>query len=419
MDTATPPDGLTIRRVALASLHQDPANARTHDARNLEAIRASLSRFGQAEPLVVRKKSGLVIGGNGRLEAMRSLGWDHCDVVELDVDDLQATALGIALNRTAELAGWDDEVLARLSQSLREAGALEGTGFDDAEVDAMLAGLKKLAGEGDLEEDEVPEPPANPVSRLGDLWHLGSHRVLCGDSTDSKAVRKLLGSAKPRLMVTDPPYGVEYDPSWRNEAGVSKTERTGKVQNDDRVDWTEAWKLFPGDVAYVWHAGKYAGRVGTSLDSADLEIRAQIIWAKSRFALSRGAYHWQHEPSWYCVRHGSKAHWVGDRTQSTVWNIQVTDDGDKTTHGTQKPLECMARPMRNHDAPDVYDPFLGSGTTLIAAEALGRRCFGMELSPEYVDVIVQRWQNRTGNEATLGKAGQTFSQVSEKRCSTV
>ena len=408
---------LSIRRVALTALHNDPANARIHDQRNLEAITASLQRFGQAEPLVVHKATGRVIGGNGRLEAMRSLGWDHCDVVELDVDDLQATALGIALNRTAELAGWDDEVLARLSQSLREAGALDGTGFNESEVDEMLAGLNKLAGNEDLEEDEVPEPPAEPVSRAGDLWHLGAHRVLCGDSTDAKAVRKLLGKAKPRLMVTDPPYGVEYDPGWRNEAGVSKTERTGKVQNDDRIDWSDAWKLFPGDVAYVWHAGKYCGPVAISLDAAEFEIRAQIIWAKSRFALSRGAYHWQHEPANYCVRHGAKAHWVGDRTQSTVWSIPVTDDGDKTHHGTQKPLECMARPMRNHDAPEVYDPFLGSGTTLIAAEALGRKCFGMELSPEYVDVIVQRWQQRTGKEATLGRSDKTFGQLVEQRAS--
>jgi DNA modification methylase len=405
--------GLTIRKVKLGDLHQDPANARAHDARNLEAIRASLTRFGQAEPLVVQAGSGRVIGGNGRLEAMRSLGWTDCDVVELELGETQATALGIALNRTAELATWDDETLALLLSSLKDEGELDGVGFDEAEIDALLAGLGDLDVE--LEDDAAPERPENPVSKLGDLWLLGSHRVLCGDATDATAVQRVLNGAKPRLMVTDAPYGVEYDPSWRNEAGVSKTKRTGKVQNDDRVDWREAWALFPGEVGYFWHAGKYAGSVATSLEACDFEIRAQIIWSKSRFALSRGAYHWMHEPAYYCVRRGSKSHWIGDRTQSTVWNIASTDDGDETTHGTQKPLECMARPMRNHDAPEVYDGFLGSGSSLIAAQLLGRACYGLELDPGYVDVIVRRWEQRTGEQAKHAETGATFAETGDAR----
>ena len=413
MESSKTAGGLTIRRVPLTDLHQDPANARAHDARNLEAIRASLSRFGQAEPLVVQAGSGRVIGGNGRLEAMRSLGWTDCDVVELELGETQATALGIALNRTAELAAWDDETLALLLSSLKDEGELDGVGFDDEEIDALLAGLGDLDVE--LEDDAAPERPEVPVSKLGDLWLLGSHRVLCGDATDVTAVQRVLDGAKPRLMVTDAPYGVEYDPAWRNEAGVSKTKRTGKVQNDDRVDWREAWALFPGDVAYVWHAGKYAGAVGTSLDAVDFEIRTQIIWAKSRFALSRGHYHWHHEPAWYCVRRGAKSHWIGDRTQSTVWNIASTDDGDETTHGTQKPIECMARPMRNHDAPEIYDGFLGSGTSLIAAELLKRTCYGLELDPGYVDVIVRRWEQRTGEQAKHAETGATFAETGASR----
>jgi DNA modification methylase len=205
-------------------------------------------------------------------------------------------------------------------------------------------------------------------------------------------MERLLDGQVPRLMVTDPPYGVEYDPAWRNAAGVSSTKRTGKVTNDDRVDWTEVWRLFPGDVAYVWHAGRHCGEVAANLHEAELEIRAQIIWAKSRFALSRGNYHWQHEPCWY----GSKAYWIGDRKQSTIWAIEVSDDGDATKHGTQKPLECMGRPMRHHDAPLVLDPFLGSGTTLIAAEQLDRTCYGLEIDPGYCDVIAGRWEKLTG-----------------------
>ena len=216
-------------------------------------------------------------------------------------------------------------------------------------------------------------------------------------------------------MVCDPPYGVSYDPAWRNDAGVSTTERTGKVLNDDRVDWTEAWRLFPGDVAYVWHAGRYCAEVAASLERADFEIRSQIIWSKSRFALSRGHYHWQHEPAWYAVRRGATAHWGGDRTQSTLWEIGLTDDGQWTPHGTQKPVECMARPMRNHDAPSVYEPFSGSGTSLIAAEQHRRKCFAMELAPGYVDVALRRWEKATGKQAVLDGTEQTFAEIASER----
>ena len=278
--------------------------------------------------------------------------------------------------------------------------------------------IKSFLGRGDELEDDpdkVPEKPEVPVSRPGDLWLLGKHRVLCGDSTSAECVTRLLNGEEPRLMVTDPPYGVEYDPDWRNRAGVSSTKRTGKVANDDRVDWTEVWKLVPCDVSYVWHAAAHGGEVAANLHIAGFEIRSQIIWAKSRFALSRGNYHWQHEPCWYAVRNGRKAHWIGDRSQSTVWSITVTDDGDKNTHGTQKPLECMGRPMRNHDAPLVFDPFLGSGNTLVAAHLQGRTCYGIDLDAGYVDVAVRRWQRHSGQPATLDGDGRTFEMVSKER----
>ena len=227
-------------------------------------------------------------------------------------------------------------------------------------------------------------------------------------------VARLLGGQQPGIMVTDPPYGVEYDPEWRKAAGVNNSARMGKVANDDRIDWSAAWALFPGNVAYVWHAGRFCGPVAASLYSSGLVIRAQVIWAKSRFALSRGHYHWQHEPCWYVVREGKTSQWTGDRKQSTVWDIAVSNDGDPTIHGTQKPLECMARPMRNHDFNLVYDPILGSGTTLIAAENLGRSCMGMELDPRYVDVIIDRWQRASGLEAKL-ESGESFAQVAEAR----
>jgi DNA modification methylase len=218
-------------------------------------------------------------------------------------------------------------------------------------------------------------------------------------------------------MVTDPPYGVEYDPSWRNQAGAAKTKRTGKVLNDDRADWREAWALFPGDVAYVWHGALHAGTVADSLVAAGFTIRSQIIWAKDRLVLSRGDYHWQHEPCWYAVRAKGKGHWAGGRKQTTLWQIANRDQDADTVHGTQKPVECMRRPILNNSSPGqaVYEPFMGSGTTLIAAETTGRVCLGVELNPAYVDVAIERWQSFTGQNAVLAETGETFAALKTER----
>lgn len=241
------------------------------------------------------------------------------------------------------------------------------------------------------------------------------HRIICGDSTDAATVDALLDGEVPNLMVTDPPYGVNYDPSWRARAGVNLNKgKLGKVENDDRADWREAWALFPGEIAYVWHGGLHAGTVQDSLVATGFSVRAQIIWAKDRFVLSRGDYHWQHEPCWYAVR--NKGNWTGDRSQSTVWNIPAREDSG-VGHGTQKPVECMKRPIENNSEPGdaVYEPFSGSGTTIIAAEMIGRRCFAIELNPVYVDVAVRRWQAFTGRAAILDADGRPFDEVAAVR----
>ncbi len=408
MDTTRTDSDLTVEWVALGALHPNVANPRLND-HAVDPVASSIRRFGWQAPLVA-KPNGEIVAGHTRFKAAQKLGLDTVPVFRFTGSDIDAVAFGIADNKTASIASWDEPALAKLLAQLQVEDALEGVGFTEQEVALLLR-----AQEDEVDEDDGPgEVPEDPVSKAGDLWLLGDHRLLCGDSTDAACMERLLAGERPRLMVTDPPYGVEYDPSWRNEAGVSSTRRTGKVANDDRVDWTEVWRLFPGAVAYVWHAGRHCGEVAANRHQADLDIRAQIIWAKSRFALSRGAYNWQHEPCLYAVRKGEKAHWVGDRKQSTVWDIAVTDDGDKTKHGTQKPLECMTRPMRNHDAPVVLDPFLGSGSTLIAAHKLGRRCLGLELDPGYVDVSVARWEKASGEEARLENR-ETFAEVSEKR----
>lgn len=209
-------------------------------------------------------------------------------------------------------------------------------------------------------------------------------------------------------MVTDPPYGVEYDPNWRNEAARSCSAMgnrslgagaVGVVRNDDNADWRLAWALFPGDVAYVWHAGLFANVVAESLAATGFKLRSQIIWAKSQMVIGRGDYHWHHEPCWYAVREGKPGHFLGDRKQTTVWQIDKPQKSE-TGHSTQKPVECMARPIRNNSKPGdlVYEPFSGSGTTLIACEQLGRKCRAIELNPQYVAAAIERWHKATGKD---------------------
>jgi DNA modification methylase len=252
--------------------------------------------------------------------------------------------------------------------------------------------------------DKADELRAKWGVEPGQLWELGGHRLLCGDSTSAEVVARLIGENRPRLMVTDPPYGVEYDASWRKEAmpdtNPGKTGGMhGKVSNDDRADWREAWALFTGDVAYVWHAGLFAGTIAESLTATGFQLRSQIVWSKQQFVIGRGDYHWQHEPCWYAVREGSVGHYNGDRTQSTVWEIDKPQKSE-TGHSTQKPVECMARPIRNNSVAGdlVYEPFSGSGTTIIACEQLGRKCRAIEISPAYVAVAIQRWADATGKE---------------------
>ncbi len=288
------------------------------------------------------------------------------------------------------------------------AADLNGLGFTTAELAKMLAASPIT---GLTNEDHVPKRQDRAVSKQGDVWCLRNHRIVCGDSTDPLAVRAALAGASPQLMVTDPPYGVNYDPSWRHRSGVSKSKRVGKVRNDKQADWTGTWALFPGHIAYVWHGALHATTVATSLERQGFSIRSQIIWAKPRLVIGRGDYHWQHEPCWYAVR--EKGHWTGDRKQTTLWTIANGEHDRETVHGTQKPAECMRRPMQNNSSEGdfIYEPFLGSGTTLIAAETIGRVCLSIELEPTYVDVAVRRWQEFTGLPATREADGCRFDQL--------
>ncbi|WP_323004731.1 site-specific DNA-methyltransferase [Denitromonas sp.] len=394
-------------------------NARTHSDQQVAQIAASIAEFGFTNPILIGDDD-VIIAGHGRLMAAQRLGLTEVPVIVLaHLTEAQRRALVIADNKIAENAGWDEELLKAELVALQEIEFdLDLVGFSDEELEDLLGEIEAPALGGAVEgEDEVPEPPADPVSVIGDLWILGIHRLLCGDSTVATDVERVLGGVKPLLMVTDPPYGVEYDPSWRNQAGAASTKRTGKALNDDRADWREAWALFPGDVAYVWHGALHATTVADSLIATGFNIRSQIIWAKDRLILSRGDYHWQHEPCWYAVRKKGKGHWAGDRKQTTLWHIANKDQDAETVHGTQKPVECMRRPILNNSSPGqaVYEPFMGSGTTLIAAETTGRSCYGIELNPAYIDVIVERWQNLTGQTAVLEGDGRSFAELLAER----
>lgn len=395
-----------IIRVPVEALIPYARNARTHSDEQVAQIAASMREWGWTSPILIDENMG-IIAGHGRVMAARKLGLaDVPAMVAEGWSEAQKRAYVLADNQLALNAGWDADLLKL------ELGELQALDFDLGligfpDLDAMLA----TKTEGLTDPDDVPEPPAEPVARPGDVWLLGRHRLVCGDCTDPLVVDKALNGVTPHLMVTDPPYGVEYSANWRNEAKRADGSpigagAVGKVENDDRADWREAWSLFPGDVAYIWHAGNMAHVVAESLLACDLHIRAQIIWAKNQFVIGRGDYHPQHEPCWYAVRKGSKGHYAGGRKQSTLWQIDKPRKSE-TGHSTQKPVECMKRPIENNSSPGqaVYEPFSGSGTTIIAGEMTGRHIHAIELNPAYVDVAVKRWEDFTGEKAVLENGG--------------
>lgn len=414
-DSSWPADH--VERRPVKDLIPYARNARMHSEEQVGQIAASMREWGWTNPILVDEANG-IIAGHGRVLAAQKLGIEEVPVMTAKGwSEAQKRAYVIADNKLAENASWDGDALRLELEGLAEMDFdLPLIGFSDFEISNLLTTEEELE-----RAEETPDVPVNPVTVSGDLWHLGEHRVLCGDATSADDVQNLLagGLIEPHLMVTDPPYGVEYDANWRNEADRANGRpigamATGKVSNDDRADWSEAYSLFPGDVCYVWHAGLKT-TVYEDLSECSFEVRAQIIWSKSNFPIGRGHYHVKHEPCWYAVRKGKTAHWAGDRKQSTIWEIAKPSKSE-TGHSTQKPIECMRKPIINNSkAGDaVYDPFLGSGTTLIAAQMEGRRCYGLEDDPAYVDVIVQRWQTFTGQEAKH-ENGKTFDELHSER----
>ena len=496
-------------RIALGKLHADPANARKHDKRNIDAIAASLAKFGQRKPVVVQQEGMVVRAGNGTVEAAKSLGWSHVAAVVLDDDNATASQFAIADNRTAELAEWDDDTLASLLDGMEPADR-EALAFDEDDMRELLEGLDPSQPE--VVEDEVPEVPADPVTKPGDLILLGDHRLLCGDSTNADDVARLMDGATAVLLHADPPYGM-----GKESEGVQNDNLYREKLDRFQMDWWRTFRPHLADnaSAYVWGNAPDLWRlwyVGGLADSERLTIRNEIVWDKGGggfgvgteaqrcyfpeerclfFMLGEQGFnnnadnYWE---GWDSMREYLRAerekvgwsiakfkklaghsetggcHWF-DRFQWMMptadtykaWQVQAKGDAfkrehdelkrehdelkrehdafkrefyatrayfdnthdnmtdvwdfprvtgeDRHGHATPKPVAMIARAFLSSSPPAslVIEPFLGSGTTLIAAEQTGRKCYGIEISPAYCDVIVQRWEKLTGKQAVRGE----------------
>ena len=361
-------------KISIAQLSLDPKNARKHSARNLEAIAASLLKFGQRKPLVVHR--GVVLAGNGTLEAARSLGWTEIEVSEVpqDWDNDTAKAYALADNRTAELAEWDESELAKQLLELQDADwNIEELGF---EVPALFD------IDGDKDEDEIPEPPVEPITKLGDIYQLGRHRLMCGDSTDEATVNRLMDKATLDAVVTDPPYGMSFVSKYRNIQHKA-------IANDTTPDVLIATCNLQADHSkYIFCRWDNLVEVPkpTSL----------ITWVKNNWSMGDLEHSHARQTEVILFYPGKNHSWVNKRPTDVVEHARTNNE----LHPTQKPISLMTE-IVSWTKGNIFDPFSGSGATLIAAEQSNRTCYGMELDPKYCDVIVTRWENLTGLKAEL------------------
>ncbi len=379
-------------------------NARTHSDEQIAQIAASIAEFGFTNPILAGS-DGVIVAGHGRLAAAQKLGMEQVPVVVLDhLSPTQRRALVIADNRIAENAGWDEAMLRIELVALQDDDFdVSLTGFDADALAELMAG-DDGEGAGQTDDDDVPEVTETPISRPGDIWVLGAHRLLCGDSTVAESYERLLQGEQVDMVFTDPPYNVNY-------ANSAKDKMRGKdraILNDNLGDGFYDFLLaaLTPTIASC-RGGIYVAMSSSELDVLQAAFRAAggkwstfIIWAKNTFTLGRSDYQRQYEPILYGWPEGATRHWCGDRDQSDVWQIKKPHKND--LHPTMKPVELVERAIRNSSRPGnvVLDPFGGSGTTLIAAEKSGRVAWLMELDPKYVDVIVRRWQDWTGKQAT-------------------
>lgn len=374
----------------LNKLKFNPENPRRISPEQLDKLVKSiesLPKMMELRPIVYDPDTMHILGGNQRLAALRKMGKTEIpDTWVKSADEMtEKEKREFILRDNVQSGEWDFGVLDE--------------NFADFDLDDIGIELPDSFGidEPEVTEDDYEQPEQIQTDiKLGDLFSLRKdgkeiHRLLCGDATKKEDVERLMGGATPEIMVTDPPYGVKYDPSWRINSPLPNKQgtATGMVDNDDSADWGEAWKLSPADVAYIYHGDISSPIVAASLTDSGYDLINLIVWNKNSLVPGRGNYHHKHEPVWYCVKKGKNHRWGGSRKEATVWDIDKNHKNE-TNHATQKPVECMARPIRNHECTAVYDPFIGSGTTMVAAHHLEKVCCGMEINPTYCQITLDR-----------------------------
>ncbi len=428
MDTAQ----LAVEWVPIGRLHLNPANPRHNDAA-VPHVAASLRRFGWQQPVVARP-SGQVIAGNTRLKAAKELGQDRVPVVWFEGSDLEAAAYGVADNKTHAFSQWDEQALGAILRVLQAEDAADAIGFSSDEINEILARLDaQLGTQGEVADPGPEEPPATPVARPGDLWVLGQHRLLCGDSTKAGDLERLMAGETANLLSTDPPYCVNY-------TGNDRPIHDGKPSGKDwshvyrEIDIADLGQFLDGvftaclphvaDDAgiYIWHAHVQQPTIAAAFERHGLLLHQVLVWVKPTATFGHCYYRWKHEPCAYGWKRGHKPlHGMGKL--ETVWEIDW--EGAQrivgNEHPTQKPVRLFEIPMEQHTQPGavVLEPFSGSGSQLIGAEKLGRRCRALEIQPAFVDVAITRWQKATGKQAILEASGEAFDTVRAGRLAEV
>jgi DNA modification methylase len=426
-----PANALQLEQWPIGRLVEYDRNPRKNDE-VVDRMAQAIVEFGFRIPIVARS-DGLVVDGHLRLKAARLLGLDTVPVVLADeLSETQIKAFRLLANQSANWAEWDELLLsAELQDLLADDYDLSLVGFSDGELDKLLAFDPDGGGEeggagGSVPPVTIPEPPRNPASHTGDLWILGDHRLLCGDSTSADDVRRLMNGERAVLFATDPPYLVDYDGSnhptrnkdWSQSYGTTWDDSSQGAELYDGFIAAAVAEAITEDAAwYCWHASRRQAMLEACWEKAGAFVHQQIIWVKDRGVLTRSHYLWKHEPCFMGWRRPNRPPKVAEETLPSTWALPSFAKDERPDHPTPKPLDAFGIPMRQHVARDglCYEPFAGSGSQIMAGEANGRRVFAMEISPAYVDVAVERWQADTGRDAILDGDGRTFAEVKVER----
>lgn len=399
-----------VKEYPIADIKPHPNNPRVHPDSAIEKLQRSIQEFGFVNPVLI-SKDGILLAGHARIKASKSQKLDHVPALILDLEGAKADAYLIADNKLQEETEWDLPVLKDLLEEL-DTGEfpLELTGFEMPEIEDLLTYVNDLdpgeAADDGFDEDAALEDIEEPVSKPGDVWKLGKHRLIVGDATKPDDIEKLMDGRLADMVFTDPPYNVAYE---------GKTKDALRIQNDEMDNEQFYQFLFDfytnvfnhtkeGGPIYICHADSEGINFRSAMKDSGWLLKQCIIWVKDIFVMGRQDYHWKHEPILYGWKPGSAHKWWGDRKQSTVWNVDRPKRSAE--HPTMKPIELVGKALENSSRPGdlVIDTFSGSGATLMACHQMERVCYGMELDPKYADVIVHRWETYTGEKAVKESA---------------